>query len=630
MEDNIKKNIPDKLESTERDLYNRKKEPKATSRHELSRHESMIPSSWSEEEPMKNKKRKKHLMYSKKFRNVFLVAIVFFLGSIVFAFLTFFQGGTTVSNNNIDIVVLGNSFVDGGEELPLQIKVANRNRTSIEIADMLVEYSKGVGGAGDTVRERISLGEIKAGDVAEDIVEVTLFGEQGSVRDITFTLEYRVTNSNAVFVKEYAYQVTIATSPVDVIVTAPSTVVSNQEFTTEVSVLQNSTEITENMMVIANYPSGFKFDSAVPEPDFGNDTWFLGDLAPGVEKVIKIQGSIKASNGEERIITIVTGSQDGEDEQEIGIQFTATPHAIVVGAPFVSAEMKSGSQSATEFTVSPSDETVFSIVWQNELETSLSDLEIVADFSGNGFDPTRVSVNQGFFDVNNSSIVWNQTNNTSLKSIPPGETGQLSFSLRPKSGVTNPTIYVSIRAQGVLVGQGTGVEEVDNIYNGTIRVASDVLLSSSLLHNSGPFNNTGAIPPSVGDETTYAIEWALSSSTSGLKDATVTAELPSYVTWKNETFPGTEDISYNAVTREVTWSPGTIDEGGNGQKKAYFKIGFTPTATHIGINPPVVSTAYLSAKDAFTDASISKTMGQLTSSLWQDSGYDANNDKVVE
>lgn len=64
--------------------------------------------------------------------------------------------------------------------------------------------------------------------MAEDIVEVTLFGEQGSVRDITFTLEYRVTNSNAVFVKEYAYQVTIATSPVDVIVTAPSTVVSNK------------------------------------------------------------------------------------------------------------------------------------------------------------------------------------------------------------------------------------------------------------------------------------------------------------------------------------------------------------------------------------------------------------------
>lgn len=629
MEEQRKKIIPDQLEASERELYNAKKEPKQVVRHDLSQGEPMIPREWASIQTMPKKNKKRHLMYSKKFRALFGIAITFFLGSVIFSFFTFFQGGTTVSNNNIDIVVLGNAFVDGGEELPLQIKVANRNRTSIEIADILVEYSKGVGGVEDTVRERVSLGEIGAGDVVEDIVNVTLFGEQGSVRDINFTLEYRVSNSNAIFVKEYLYQVTISTSPVDVIVEGPENVVSNQEFTTEVTVLQNSTEITENMMVIANYPSGFKFESASPSPDFGNDTWLLGDLAPGVEKVIEIQGSLKASNGEERIITIVTGSQDESDEQEIGVQFTATPLAITVGAPFVSAEMLYGEASGTEFSVSPEGESVFQILWQNELENSLNNLEITAHFSGNGFDPSRVTVNQGFFNTNQNTIIWNQTNNNTLDSIAPGGGGQLYFSLTPKSGVSNPTINVSIDAKGTIVGE-TGQEEVHNIYAGTIRVASDIVLGASLLSSDGPFYNAGSLPPSVGNETTYTVEWTVSSSTSSLNNGEWKAELPSYVTWKDEVFPQDEDISYNAVTREVTWNIGDMSAGNSGQRKGYFKIGFTPTSSHVGNNPSLVSSGIFSAEDAFTGEPVSKNLPQLNSSLWKDSAYNSNNDKVVE
>lgn len=627
-----KKVIPDKLELGERELYSRKGEIKNVTRHELDTKPHSIPGVWNQEEPMPVKKKKKHLMYSKKFRSLFFVAIVFFLGSVVFAFLTFFQGGTTVSNNNIDIVVLGNSFVDGGEELPLQIKVANRNRTAIEIADILVEYSKGVGGANDTVRERVSLGEIGSGDIAEDIVNVTLFGEQGSIRDITFTLEYRVSNSNAVFVKEYTYQVTIATSPVDVMVTAPETTISNQEFTTEITVIQNSTEVVENMMVVANYPSGFHFESATPKPDFGDDTWFLGDLAPGVEKTIKIQGSIKASNGEERIVTIVSGSQDPEDEQEIGVQFTATPVQIEIGTPFVSASIAGGQgqSDSNQLSISSTGESTFSVVWENELENSLSNLEIQAEFSGSGFDPNRVTVNQGFFDNNKKMIVWNQTNNNNLANIDPGQVGQLSFSLTPKAGIPNPSINVTINARGVIVGQSTQVEEVKNIYNATLRVSSDATISNALYFKNGPFTNTGNVPPKVGEEVTYTVEWIVSSSTSTLDGVRVTADLPSYITWKNEIFPEDQNISYSNINRRVTWNVGEISPGIDGQKKVYFQVGFVPSSSQIASSPNIVSGGNLEAMDAFTGETISRTFSQLTSSLFRDSQYNQSHDRVVE
>ena len=625
-----KKIIPDKLEMSERELYVRGREPKQVTRHELHESISSVPSAWVNDNQMPVKKRKKHLMHSKQFRNLFMVAIAFFLGSIIFAFFTFFQGGTTISNNNIDIVVLGNSFVDGGEELPLQIKVANRNRTNIEIADMLVEYSKGVGGAEDIVRERVSLGEIKSGNIAEDIVEISIFGEQGSVRDITFTLEYRVENSNAIFVKEYDYQVTIATSPVDVIVEGPENVVSNQLFSTDITVIQNSTEVSENMMVVATYPSGFKFESATPEPDFGNDTWVLGDLAPGVEKTIQIQGSIRASNGEERIITIISGSQNPNDEQEIGVQFTATPLSVEVGTPFVSADLSTGQTKSNQFIISSGGETTFTIDWENELDTSLASLEITARFSGNGFDPNRVTVNQGFFDNNQKQIVWNQNNNNNLSNIPPGQTGQLYFTIIPKAGVSNPTISVAIDAKGVVVGQGAKPEQVSNIYNGVIRVASDVSFSNSLFFNNGPFVNTGILPPKVGQETTYTIEWVASSSSSGLEDVKVVAELPSYVTWKGEVFPQDSNVSYNSINKRITWNAGTIESGASGSKKVYFKVGLLPSVSQIQSLPTIVSAGNLEGKDVNSGEMVSKTFGQLNSSLSRDTEYNAINDRVVE
>ncbi len=626
-----KKNIPNKLESTERELYVRNGDIKNTPRHEVPLQEREVPRSWGQEMPMPTKKKKKHLMYSKSFRALFFVAIVFFIGSLIFAFLNFYQGSGTVSNNNIDIVVLGNSFVDGGEALPLQIKVANRNRTSIEIADMLVEYSKGVGGENDIERTRVSLGEIGSGDIAEDIVEVRLFGEQGTKRDIAFTLEYRINNSNAIFVKEYTYQVTIATSPVDVIVSAPETVISNQEFTTEITVIQNSTEVADNMMVVANYPSGFDFKSATPSPDFGDDTWFLGDLAPGVEKTITVRGSIKASNGEDRIITVVSGSQNEEDEQEIGVQFTATPVQITIGAPFISVGLSDGQGSVqnNEFSISSTGESSFYVNWENELENSLNNVEIRANFSGSGFDPNRVTVNQGFFDTNQKMIVWNGTNNNSLASIAPGQAGQLYFSLTPKAGIPNPTIQVHFDAKGVVVGQ-SGIEEVKNISSATLRVASDVGISNTLYFKNGPFNNEGPLPPAVGKETTYTVEWIVSSSTSTLEGVRLSADLPSYVSWKNETFAPDQDISYSNINRRVTWNAGTITPGVDGQKKVYFKVGFTPSASQINSAPGIVSGGNLSATDSFTGETVSRTFGQITTSLFRDTGYNQAHDRVIE
>jgi len=635
MEDNNKIKISKKLEKTENRLYNRNVEPELNKQHDLHDYHKDLPRKWKEEDSMGKKqkpKKRKHLLHSKGFRQLFFVAAAFFVVSLIFTLVTFFRGGTTVSNNNIDIIVLGNSFVDGGEQLALQVKVANRNRTPLEIADLLVEYSRGAGGTGDIVRQRVSLGEIGSGSVAEDIVNIVVFGEQGTVRDVTFTLEYRVVRSNAVFVKEYVYPVNIANSPVDVIVDGPADVVSNQEFSTEITITQNSTEVVDNMIAMANYPSGFNFVSATPEPNFGNDVWLLGDLAPGTERTITIRGKIRAQNGEERIITIMSGSQDPQDEKEIGVQFTSTPLSIAVGTPFISAGLAQDGDESDEFVVDGNQQLAFSLNYENKLQNSLSDLEIVAHFSGSGFDPNRVNVSQGFFNTNNNTIVWNSQNNNSFNSLAPGETGNLFFFITPNPDAVNPVINVSLDASAVVVGSGTQRQTVDDIYSGVIRVASNAQLSGEILHNDGPLVNSGPNPPSVGNETTYTVVLTISSPSNQIDSAKVTAELPSYVTWKAQTYPQNEDISYNNATREIVWNAGSVQSGSgvNAQRKAYFKVGFTPTLSHVNLAPSIVTQIKFRAEDGFTGTDIFKQINQLTSSLLRDSGYNPANDRVVQ
>ena len=56
------------------------------------------------------------------FKNFFIFSLVFFIVTMGYAAYVFFAGGNTVSNNNIDISILGNNFTAGGDELSLDRK----------------------------------------------------------------------------------------------------------------------------------------------------------------------------------------------------------------------------------------------------------------------------------------------------------------------------------------------------------------------------------------------------------------------------------------------------------------------------------------------------------------------------
>src|SRR3989344_1371998 len=76
-----------------------------------------IPDSWENKEKAGSdfiSYRDRFFMKTSIFKNFFIFSLAFFILTLLYASYMFFAGGNTVSNDNIDISVLGNNFVAGG------------------------------------------------------------------------------------------------------------------------------------------------------------------------------------------------------------------------------------------------------------------------------------------------------------------------------------------------------------------------------------------------------------------------------------------------------------------------------------------------------------------------------------
>ena len=330
-----------------------------------------------------NREEDTHLSYSGErffmktsmFKNFFIGSLIFLILTLAYASYVFFAGGNTVSNDNIDISILGNNFVAGGEELSFIVGITNRNNSSLDLVDLVMEYPKGSSSrepdsSASTERSRVSLGTIPAGAVHNENLKVVLFGEQGSLRPIKISIEYRVEGSNAIFVKEKPYEVTINSTPINLSVDGPVTISPNQDITLNVKVVQNATRPASKILLKLDYPAGFQFKSSIPSPSLGNNIWSLGDLAPGTERSISIVGKmLDVFDGEEKTFHIRSGSQARADKSMIDVVFNSIMHKIIIKKPFIEAQLFVNGVYQREYASSAKNPIHSEIRWINNLDS---------------------------------------------------------------------------------------------------------------------------------------------------------------------------------------------------------------------------------------------------------------------
>jgi hypothetical protein len=595
----------------------------------------VVSTAWQKDTPAVAKKRK-NILENTMFRTFFIGAMIFFVLALGFGAFMFFGGSNTVSADNIEINVLGNAFVSGGEELPLKIQMVNRNNVALEYSDLILEYQKGSGGGESVQSDRTTVGVIPAGGMVEKLVSLTLFGSQGTTRDVNITLEYRVKGSSAIFIKQKPYVVNISSAPVNLVVEGPTVANSNQNISFDITTSLNTEKSVEDMMVVVNYPPGFDFKSATPEPSFSDNIWLLGDLAKGAEKLITINGVLVADPGEQRAFNITSGTEDVENEQRIGTQFNSQDYIVSIAKPFLNLNLAINGNTGAEVGAAAGQFAQAVLKFDNNLDSKMTDIEITAKFAGNAFDPAAMQLTSGgFYDATTQTIVWNSQTNRELGTVDPGDRGDLKFKFKPLSlsgsSIKNPEVTINVSVRGRQASLGNAFQTINDYIKTRVKYASSIGVTGNALYNSGPFANTGGLPPHAGSPTTYTIVWNVANASSKVTKAKVRGTLPFYVDWVDTWSPQSQRVTYDSASREIVWDAGTIEAGvGSSALPAtlYFQVKLNPASSQIGSTVNLVSNIFLTATDSFTGSEINKSMQPINTRLNLDSNYNSDNDTV--
>lgn len=594
---------------------------------------------WQEKQKTKTPKRKRRSILS----GLLKISFAFFLIAIAISAYFIYGGSNVVSSKNIGIEIRGPATISGGEELSLQIAITNKNNVSIKLADLLVEYPDGTRNATDVSkslpRHRETLGTLAPGEVAQKTVKAVLLGSEDTKQDIKITVEYRIDGSNAIFFAEKTYVVTLISAPLSLLVSGIKEITSGQETDFTITITSNSNTIIKDALLSVEYPFGFEFKDASPLPSFTDSVWSLGDIQPEGKRIIKLHGVIVGENEEERVFRFSAGVKSERDEKELGVALTTFIKSIIIKKPFVGVSLALNGDQSSQYVSSIGDEIRADITWTNNMPVQVADGEIEVKLKGAPLDRFSISADNGFYNSSDNTITYSRETNSDLALLNPGESGRVAFSfssLGLSSGnvFKNPEIILDISIKGKRTSENQVPQEINSSITRTVKLASDLSLTSRAVHFVGPFTNTGPIPPASEKETTYTIVWTINNSSNTVDNARVVAALPSYVRWIGQFSPSNESITFNPVGGQIIWDAGSIspksDVASSGQKEIAFQIGFLPSISQIGSAPTLVGEQTITGFDRFTETNISSVKRVLTTRLSTDPSFPVSGANVVE
>lgn len=572
--------------------------------------------------------------------------VAFFIGAAGFFAYYFTLGGgsSTVSPGNIDIIVSGPSRIPSGVPAELQVTVVNRNQAPLEYADLVVTYPSGTRSAADYTsdrpNERIPLNSIESGGRRQGTLKAVFAGTEGAHGSVKVELEYRLTNSSAIFVASSSYGFTFASSPLSVSVSGNAETVSGQPIELQVTVASNADGPLKDVVLGAEYPFGFSSASSEPSPIAqGAKVWSLGDFEPGQKKTMTLRGMLSGESGDERIFNFVAGTRKAANVQRVDDVLADYSHHMLVSRPFLGLSIAVNKDTGGGSPVAGPNETVNVVIsYENNLSTAITDAVIVARLSGVSIDGATVRSTDGFYRSSDKSVLWDKTStNGALGNLVPGARGTVNFAFQvPDSTVLgdlrNPRVDITVYAAGKRVSE-TGVpQNLQATAAQSVKIASDLQLFAQGLYYTNPFGSTGPLPPKADQETTYAVVLSLTNTTNKITGAKVVATLPPYVRWVGIYSPSSEKVTFNPTASTFEWNVGTIEAGegvgGSNPRHTAIVIGFTPSTSQIGQQPPLLRSITLTGKDE-TGATVTKTASDVTTNIVGDPGFSAGSATVV-
>ncbi len=573
--------------------------------------ERVLPHAWKEKIQIP-RMGKRHV----RLASVFLgISILFFLIALGGAGYLLYFGGNSVSPDKITIATLGPTTIAGGDTVPLSLTITNKNPVAVQNATIEVDFPDGTLSAADGIspypRYVENLGTLASGETVTRSIKAVMYGAAGQTITLPMSLSYGTQSSNAIFEKKSSYTLTVASTPLSLSVDALTETVSGAPLTFTVTVRSNAPGPIDNVVLAASSPFGFSVaSSSIP---MNNSNFFIGTLAPGATKQVTMTGVLTGQDTEQRVFHFTIGTAKSSQDQSLGIAYMTQDATVSIAAPFITTTLAlNGDTSSTVVLTSGSSQSA-TLSYTNTLPIPVTNASVMITLTGPAIDYNSIKTTSGFYNSSNHTIVFSKDTDPSLASLAPGASGigTFTFSTIPV-GTLSPTATFSITASGTRVGQSNVPEQVTTSAVQSVKVATSMVFTARASHTSGP------IPPQANKTTSYSIIWDVHTQGAAVAGGTVTATLPSYVSYVSAT-ANAQGFSYDSVSRTVTWNVGDLPQGGSAE--GVFQVSFLPSTSQSGNIVSLTSPASFSGYDRFAGVQISASANPATTETPQDPGY---------
>lgn len=574
-------------------------------------------------------------------KKIFIVALVFFIAALGVAGFVFVGGATFISSKNVDINVIGPTTIRAGEVLELGVTISNTNNADLESANLSIQYPQGTENPDNNgeplTYAKNDLGVIETGAETVQNVRAVLIGQTGEVKNIKFSLEYKVKGSNATFYKDKMFEIAIGEAPITLKIESPLKVISGEDFTILASITMNSTDILKNVVLKTEYPHGFSISDATPKAATSdNNIWALGDLSPADKKTVSIKGKLTGEDNEERTFRFYIGVSDGAaSSPNLKVNIVSQSNTIAVDRPPVSLTTLFNGEKLDTY-IAPSGRPIATTIrFQNNLPGKLFNPRLEVRLSGRSLDKTSITAGKGSsYDSLGSKISWDVVNAQGNKELAPGENGQVTMRFASLPVLYLPggkqDIVLDLTISGVEIGRD-GQKPVVVNETRSVRISSQINLSSKALRSLGPFSNYGPIPPKVKEESSYTITFSIRNTQGDLADAKVSTRLGPSVKWLGASSFSNEDISYDSLSNMVTWNLGNLPtdtDSSSFSREMSFQVALTPILGQIGTAPILVDSIFFSGRDTVSGQMITTNNSPLTTRLVTDPAF-VQGDEIV-
>ncbi|MCA9360696.1 hypothetical protein H6785_01180 [Candidatus Nomurabacteria bacterium] len=632
----------EQIDEMRRRLYDRGTALDHVKRHELSDKKVDVSRDWSssspnmrsnEPDPLKNvvvtenETLEEPVKPKRHYRSIILGVSVFIFAIVaIVSTLFLYFGGNQISNDNIQVSLSGPQFVGGGEIMSLQVTVDNKNSVPIQSATLILKYPEGTRSVGETPKnlyeERIPISDIAAGEVQTIPIQIAVFGEESTDKQIQTTIEYRVNGSNGMFYKDaepLAFK--ISSSPLVLRIDNIEKVASGQVVDITITAVSNAPTPLTDLVISASYPTGFIFEKSDPAPVYGQNVWHIDKILPEEEVSIKLQGVTTGLTEETFRINFAIGPADPNNQYLVGANLAQGRADFTIERPFINVGISIDGKTGQVAVLPEGKSSSVKVDITNTLDETVYDMAVEVIPGGNALTEDSIIGGNGFYDSNRGTVRWEVSNNSSFDKVSPGDSRPLSFTVKPGPNRTTASYDLVVNVYARRVAETSAVETLIGTARAEAKYSATVKLGSQAASKSGP------VPPKVGETSVYTITIAAEAGANDTANGVVETSLPLNIDWLNS-YQAEGNVSFNTVSKKLQWNVGDIESGK--RKELTFDVSIKPSTSQIGNSPVLINSQTIRANDRFTSELLQDSSPAVTTELSKEMGYEEGNGKVVK